>query len=252
MRRATFFIRAFAGLAAFATSATASTIDAQSPLARTGDVVIVRPTRRTLDALAPAVPDLPASADRVTPLAFDVVIRRESLDGRSSSIRQSVTRTASRVHLKIGDGTEWLFERNVVDGRRVTGTRVAHDDRTIVVYEESALRNWLGLNGWADVLTLGLDVESRSGLTPSRHARTQGGVRFVKHVATHGYARLLEAWWSEDQALPAGFTVRDAAGTTIMSIERLRASIDETLLEAPAVRFPAYPVRDLAEWLEGH
>jgi hypothetical protein len=252
MRRATFFTRALAGLAAFATSASVSSIEAQSPHSRTGDVVIVRPTRRSLDTPALAVPDLPAAVDRVTPLAFDVVIRRESLDGRSTSIRQTVTRTASGVHMEIGDGAEWLFERNVVDGRRVAGTRVVHADRTIVVYEESALRNWLGVNGWADVLMLGLAVESLSTLIPSRHARTQGGVRFVKHVATDGHTRIVEAWWSEDQALPSGFTLRDAAGTTIVSIERLRTGIDARLLEAPAVRFPAYRVRDLAEWLEGH
>ncbi len=63
--------------------------------------------------------------------------------------------TITRVHATASDQREWLFEQNSVDPLRVTGFQVVHAAQTIVVYEDSDLRNWLGLRGWADVIAMG-------------------------------------------------------------------------------------------------
>lgn len=103
---------------------------------------INNPKRRAEIAPAPALPPLPADADRIPPQTLEVVL---------PAGLHTIVRTPGRI-LVAHREREWLFERNVLDPRRASATLVEHASRAIVVYEESDLRNLLGLNGWADVL----------------------------------------------------------------------------------------------------
>lgn len=215
-------------------------------------IVLIRPARRAPDA-PPAPPhELPPAAGRVKPLTLDVVVHRQTKGGRAHRVHQTVSRTTDRIHIVVGGGREWLFERNPVDPRRVSGLLIDHATRTIVLHEESDLRNRLGVNGWADVLMLGLDADVLGRLEPTGRTRTLSGIRFVKQAAGDKDARTSDVWWSREQALPSAFVIRDAAGSMRMSIERLRAGVNVDLLQSPPSRFPAYKAVDLAEWLEAH
>ncbi len=213
---------------------------------------LVLPTRREPDAPPEGPRELPPGADRVIPVTVEALIRREPLVGRAQSARQTITRSAERVHIASSDGSEWLFQRNVRDPRRVFGSLVNHVSRAVVVYDESDLRTALGLRGWASVLTMGFDPESLTGLRRSGESRTLGGVTFSQYVSDREDASTREVWWSDDQIFPSDFVAADATGTTRFSVESVRLGADEALLQAPASRFPAYRVFELADWLEGH
>jgi hypothetical protein len=215
-------------------------------------LALVLPARREPDAPPEGPRELPPGADRVIPVTVEALIRREPLVGRARRERQTITRSAERVHIASSDGSEWLFERNVRDPRRVFGSRVNHASRAIVVYDESDLRTALGLLGWASVLTMGFDPESLSELRRSGESRTLGGIAFSQYVSDREDASIPEVWWSDEQIFPSEFVAADAAGTTRFSVENVRVGADEALLQAPASRFPSYRVFELADWLEGH
>lgn len=215
------------------------------------DLVFVRPARRAATDTPAPLRDLPSEADQVTPLTLDVTIRRTTHGGATDTVRQTVSRTRDRVHLMVA-GREWLFERNPLDRRRVSGWLIAHADRTIVLHEESDLRHRLGLHGWADVLMLGFDRGVLSRFTPTDQVRTLSGIRFTKFIAPDRASVVSEVWWSAEHVLPSALVSRDVAGQTDVSIDHLRAGVDAERLTSPTQRFPAYQVVDLAEWLEGH
>lgn len=210
------------------------------------------PARRAPDAPPPMPAELPPGADDVTPLTLEVVIRRQYTDNATTVVRQTVSRTLDRVHVEVAGGREWLFERNPLDPRRVSGLLVDHASRTIVLHEESDLRNMLGINGWADVLLIGFDPSALSLLKPTGQARTLGGIRLMRYAAEQKDAGVSEVWWNQEQALPAAFVTIAGGRSTRVSTERLRSGVKPERLRSPSVRFPAYKLVDLAEWLEGH
>lgn len=215
------------------------------------DVVFTRPTRRAPEVRPAAAPELPSGADHIKPLTFDLVVRREPLEGRAQVVRQTVSRTRDRIHIAVG-GREWLFERNAIDPRRVSGQLIDHAKRSIVLHDESDLRNMRGLEGWADVLMLGLDAAVLSRLVPTDQTRTMAGIRFVKYAASDTDTRTSELWWSHEQAMPSAFVVHEDGAATRVSVERLSAGVNAEVLRSPSARFPEYKALDLAEWLEGH
>ena len=176
--------------------------------------VFVNPTRRAPDGPPAAPPELPAGADQVDPLTFEMITTHTPRKGKAASQRQVVSRTKDRIHIATA-GKEWLFEQNPVDARRVSAYLVHHDAKTVVLHEESDLRNTLGITGWADVLTVGTDPASPHALTPR------------------------------------AFTVRHDTGVTSVAIRKVRAGVNADLLRDPASRFAGYKALDLAEWLEG-
>jgi len=228
-----------------------SVLEAQTTRAQDGDVVFVRPTRRAPEARPAPPPELPSRADEVEPLTFEVVIRRASRTGAGVPERQRVSRTRDRIHLATAR-TEWLFERNPVDPRRVSALLVHHPSRSIVVHEESDLRNTVGINGWAAVLMLGVDVTDFGTLTPTTESRTHGGLQFRKHSAASEGPGLSEVWWNPNHLLPLTLVIRDAAGVTNVTVQDLKRGVDAAALRSPSTRFPEYKQVDLAEWLEGH
>ena len=189
--------------------------------------VPLMPVRTGAAPAARVLPSLPPGADRVTPLTLHVRISTRA-SGRASERRQTVTRTADRVHIVHGDaaptaagggtgGVEWLFERNPVDPRRASATYVSHAAKTIVTYSDSDLLTMLGIPGWAHVLTMGMDPGILGRVTPSSAPR-----------------------------------VIDAPDGTRLVIERASATVDLQLVQPADLRFPSYRVVNLADWLEEH
>jgi hypothetical protein len=208
------------------------------------------PVRRPQTHTPAIVPSLPENADRIRPMTLDVRIETASRSGPRVLERRTISRTSTRIHVR-GEGSEWLFQRNPVDPRRLNGQLVHHAKRLIVQHEESDLRNIVGLNGWADVLMLGIDETALRRLTATARSRTSAGIRFQELRAATPGTGLVEVWWSDDQAMPSAFTLRRDEGATSLKVTRVRAEVDESLLLDPALRFPAYRVIDVAEWLEG-
>ncbi|MQA28526.1 MAG: hypothetical protein GEU82_01635 [Luteitalea sp.] len=237
-------------LSAISVGATAT--QSREPTTPTTPFALVQPARRSSDApLMPPEP-LPPAAHRITPMAFDIVVRSRSQAGASTITRQRVTRTAERIHIDDGAGREWLFERNPVDPRRVSGSAIYHAAREIVVYQESEVRNTLGISGWADVLMPGIRAGQIREMKPTRQARTIGGLRFVRFTALDPRGATKEAWWNEDEVLSAGVVSSSGAMSVEMSLERLIAVVQPELLRAPAMRFPSYRQIDFPDSLERH
>jgi hypothetical protein len=211
----------------------------------------VLPIRRAPDALPAALPALPASAERVVPLTFELTVQLKPGAGRGQSVQQTVSRTADRVHVAVRNGREWLFERNPRDPRRVSGFLVDHTSRSIVAYQESDLRMMHGIRGWADVLALGFDMDRLRTFKRQRDTRSVGAIRFGRYTSGKG-AKAEEVWWSDEQLMPLRFTTTDSHGSSQLSVGRLRREADVKLLRPPDARFPTYRVFDLANWLERH
>jgi len=192
-------------------------------------------------------PPLPAGADAVPPLTLSVtVVRRDG--GRESRSVRTVLRTAERVLVVGSPDSEWLFEQNPADPRRVTGYRVDHARRRVLVHDESELRHSLGLRGWADVLTLRLPPEARAGLRATGEHEVAAGARFERLVATPPPERgLVEVWWSEPLLLPLRVADREGAAATTTTVEVLEAGVDTARLALPTSRLPDYELGDASD-----
>lgn len=212
-----------------------------------GSLVFVHPARRPSASTAP-LPPLPTAAHEVTPLTLQVMVQRSTAGGRTATVRQTVSRTRERVHIDAGQ-REWLFVRNPVDPRRVSGVLVDHATRTLIEHEESDLRHMVGVAGWIDVLSLGLDPAVLPGLVKGE-TRSVEGFRFRRYTAPAREDGVSEAWWCEEQLLAREFVVRERSGSTRLFVERMRRGVDVARLDAPSLRLPDYRIVGLAEWLE--
>jgi hypothetical protein len=212
--------------------------------------VLTIPNRRALEGPPSPPPALPEGADRIAPLTIDVLIRREAGNRSVQVLRQTVTRTAERIHMAAQNGREWYFERNPVDPRRVSAWLVDNAAGAIIRYEDTDLRIRLGINGWTDVLALGFDVRLLPVDGGTRNVRTIAGIRFVRYTVPSRVPAARELWWSADQALPSRFAVADEGGVTRFTVERIRKTVDEAVLRPAEMRFPTYQVFDVSGWLE--
>jgi hypothetical protein len=248
MRRLAHWISVVAGAALVAGAVPFAQVRGASS---TEEWVLTVPSRRKPDE-SPAAPlALPKGADRIAPVTIDLAIRRQSTSGPSQTVRQTIVRTADRIHIATRD-REWRFERNPIDPRRASASAVDHRSQSIVLYEETDLRMMLGIRGWADVLSLGFDTELLAAAERMREVRTQDGLQFDRYRVNRADASLTDLWWCEEQSLPGSFTITDKAGSTRFAIERIRAGVDVSLLAPSEVRLPKYRVVSLAEWLERH
>ncbi len=209
---------------------------------------ITAPTRRQLDTAPAAAPGLPAGANAVAPMTLVVSLRPDVTSPAGAPVRQTVTRTVSRIHVKADDRREWLFERNPIDPRRVEAALTDHPSQTIVLYDETSLRLGRNIRGWADALTLGFDEQHLTGYKRTSEARTVGPIRFVRYAT----ADAQRVWWSEDHAIASDFVLLDTVGTTLVTVDSAIAGANEVLLQPPPIRFPTYRVLDIADWQESH
>lgn len=230
------------------TAATAQSGDVVVAVGPTGPGAITAPAlpvRRGAALPPPALPpDLPSGAPAVQPFTVRLNVSSKAAGGPAVRMRQTVSRTADRIHIAIGNGTEWLFEQNPVDRRRVSGYAVLHGSKTIVAYSDSELRNMLGITGWTQVLTLGCELPAAAA---DGVARAVGDLAFTRQAdGAAGRGN----WWNRAQLLPAECVSGD--GRSHLVVDGVTAGIDAALLTLPAQRFPAYREMPLADWLEAH
>jgi len=185
----------------------------------------------------------------MTPLTLDVTTRRAVAGGKRVTTRQSVLRTVDRVHISVQGGREWLFERNTIDRARVSGVMIDHSSRSVVLFEESELRNLQGIRGWVDVITMGIDLPALAQVRASTKRRSVLGIEFARHAPTSPDVALRDLWWSAEQLLPRSYTARSSGGSLQFRV-RLRRGVDDRKLAHPRSRFPDYRVLDVADWLE--
>lgn len=173
--------------------------------------VPVAPVRRGVALPPPGPPpDLPPGADALSPQTIRLSVTATASDGRVRTAVQTVTRTVDRVHVALAGGGEWLFERNPIDHRRVSGFAILHATRVVVAYSDTELRTMLGITGWAQVVTFGCaaptllpaSCTSRDGATRMtvEHASPQFDRRLVALPAERfpGYREVDLADWLED------------------------------------------------------
>jgi hypothetical protein len=254
-----FFVTAAAVLlAAVAASWSAWVIfraDAGADAAAADDVAptLIEPARRSSDLPPAVVPELPEGAGQIAPLTVRVRIETRTAGGAVRTVEQVVSRSTDRVHVRTTDGPEWYFERNPRDVRRASGALIDHGSRSVVLHGESDLRNELGISGWAQVLTLGVDptlllVDQE----PSPRTRSIDGVVFAQYRMPAASPSTADLWWNARHALPGELRTRSDAATMHLVVTGISHHVDATLLEPPGTRFPDYRLVDLADWREGH
>lgn len=209
------------------------------------------PTRRSVAAPAAELPGIPANAGNVVPLTLHVRTERR-MNGQVHVARQVITRAFDRVHVAPREGPEWLFARNPVDARRVSGYLIDHASQSIVFHTDSDLRSMLGIPGWSHVLTLGVDPNEVAALHRSAGVRRISGFAFERFSGSNATGPDEAIWWNAEQLLAAEFSMSDSSGQTRYVVESLRATVDESRLREPGLRFPGYRTVDLADWLEQH
>jgi hypothetical protein len=206
---------------------------------------------RRVSGTAPADVTPPALPEqlRVVP---EVTAELEHHVGHEGRQFRTVTRTAEVVHVRLGrepDAREWLFVRNPVDPRRISAALVNHQERAILEYDDTALRRTGIARGWAEVVSMGVELEwLRDGQAGAR-ARTLDGVRFHERSVDPS-SLVSELWWSDELALPLRLRVGRPDAESVIALRALRHSVDRSLLVDPRVRFPTYNVVDSVDWLE--
>lgn len=222
-------------------------------LAGQAPVPFSTPSRGPRPPAPAAPPDLPAEALTLRALTIEVTGRPPSPD-HSGASAQRVTRTADRVHVQMSPTREWLYTRNSLDPRRASGVMIDHVQRVLVAYEESELRNALGIRGWLDVVTLGFDAATLAAMDATPESRVADAIAFTRFTARRSTDAVADVWWNQADLLPLEVRIRELNGASAvhLSVVSIRGSVDDAVLRSPSARFPAYREIGYADWLEGH
>ena len=209
----------------------------------------VLPSRTSLAPPAiPEPPSLPEGAGMLPPMQFTVTTTWSGPQGRRATT-QRVTRTVDRLHLQMhGTDKEWLFERNPLDRRRVSGYLIDHGARQILMHQESDLRNEQQLRGWADALMVRFDPAALARLRRTGEHDRAFGAGSTRYVAGDMKADgVVEVWWSDALLLPLRLHVRqrDVLVTSVLS--QLETPAGLTMLTDPRLRLAGYEVLELAD-----
>lgn len=109
------------------------------------DQTPIRISRHRSDSLTSEVPELPQGADALPELTVEFTSQ--------NGIKRIVSRSKNRVHIAMPQAKqEWLFVRNPIDGRRVSGILIDHPHQVLLDYPETDLRIEGIARGWADVI----------------------------------------------------------------------------------------------------
>jgi hypothetical protein len=212
-----------------------------------------RVPERRIEAAVPSPlwepPPMPPEATAVPALTFRLVTDRTDEHGTRRVSEQTITRTANRIHLAPnGSPREWVFERNPVDSRRMSGYRIDHQARQIVIHQESDLRNREQLRGWADVWFMRFDPRQLASMRRTEQTQVIGAFRFVRHTSTGESAgEAAEVAWSDQLLLPGMLVYRQSGATTTSRVDSLQVLADTPELGDPRHRYPEYTVVDLAD-----
>ena len=181
-------------------------------------------------------------------LSVHIVTERIDALGTRRLAGQTLLRIDGRAAL-VPDGSrrEWVFERNGLDPRRVSGYLIDHAARQIVVYQESDLRNRERLGGWADVWHIRFDPRELQQMTRTGETSWVGGVSFVRYRRGRAASGTVLVDWNEEHGLPGRMEIRDAEGLTVLRVDRLTRPVDATAVEDPRVRYRDYEVLDVSD-----
>lgn len=107
------------------------------------------------------IPELPPGADELP----EITLQFTGADGAA----QTLSRSKDRIHLSLPHRhQEWLFIRNPVDPRRVTGMLIDHENQALLVYPETDLRVEGIARGWADLIAIDEQQgKATQGIDPS-------------------------------------------------------------------------------------
>ena len=201
----------------------------------------------------PQLPELPSSAENLSPKLLTITTRWEESGGKQGSVRQTVLRTHDRSHVAVeGAQSEWLFVRNPIDHRRVSGSLIDHRAKRVLAYNESDLRDGQGVRGWLDIVTLRFDRAALRTLRNTGRRQVQSGIEFVEYVAPDPTLDgVVEVWWSERCLLPSRFVTRQSGRVTSSVTQVESTGVDNGLLLPPRQRFPRYALLDIADAREG-
>lgn len=193
-------------------------------------------------------PSAPAPVPEQVGPAWSIHLTTERTDARGTRrlAGQTVVRTGERVTL-VPDGSrkEWVFEKNPLDARRVSGYLVDHDARQVLMHHESDLRNRERLSGWSDVWHMRFDPKELGRMIRTDERSTIGGVPFVRYQR-HAGLGVTQVDWNHEHGLPGRVEVRDADGLTVLRIDRLTRE-DGTSPGDPRFRYPDYEILDVAD-----
>jgi hypothetical protein len=194
-----------------------------------------------------------AEAPATLQQAPDLTLELETTSHKPAvpSSRRTFTRTARHIHIQLhGANAEWLFVRNPVDGRRVSGTRIDHEHKALVEYSETELRAGNIAASWLHVASVGVTPEALAALSPTGRQEVLGGVVFAEYAPAGGGGAGSSIWWSTAVFAPLRVEADDTSPRLV--VKAIRTSVDGSVLADPRLRFPRYAVIDVADFREQH
>jgi hypothetical protein len=209
----------------------------------------VLPSRTSLAPPAiPEPPSLPEGAEMLPPIRFSVTTTWSGPQGRRTT-SQWITRTVDRLHLRmLGTDKEWLFERNPIDRRRVSGYLIEHGARQILMHQESDLRHEQQLRGWADAFMMRFDPAVLARLRRTDQRDGAFGATFTRYVAEDMSADgVLEVWWSDALLLPLRQHVRQRGVLITSVLTQLETPTALSMLADPRGRLTDYEALEVAD-----
>jgi hypothetical protein len=193
-------------------------------------------------------------ADAISAMTLRVrTVRHEA--GRPPAVtRQAIFRSRDRLLIQPDDGiVEWLFVRNPIDRRRVSGYLVDHESKHVIVHDESALRHGQHIHGWRDVFMLRFDPAVLVTLQSDGRRRTLGAIEFEHYVSPGSTTEgIIDVWWSPTALFASEVTIKQGPVTITSIVDTLDAVVPEWALSTPTVRFPSYQAFDSDDALERH
>ena len=200
----------------------------------------------------PSLPDVPDMMEHLQPLRASAQIVNHSGD-RTYHSSLVFNRSDKRVQVEYKDREqEWLFVRNPVDNRRVSAFLIDHNEHAILDYPQSDLLDTKVVNGWAEVMALGLPLDLFKKMHATGKSRVLNGIVFKQYLKANS-ARLhtgapLEIWWSEKYFLPLKIVRKSEKSQWIQELTQVRFKVDRKVFKSPLERFANYTFLDNADW----
>ncbi len=209
------------------------------------------PTDRKYGA-PPPLPDVPAAMDQIRPLRATARIERRIGD-RVMHSELVFTRSTNRAHVDFKSREqEWLFMRNPVDDRRVSGMLIDHHGHVVLEYPQGDLVDAGVANGWAEVVSLGVPLDIFEKMVATGKSKTLDGIVFNQYLRKEHQPSKTgtpeEIWWSREYYLPLKIIKTTQHGRWRQELTHIRFDIDRNVFKAPLERYPRYAVSDNADW----
>lgn len=200
----------------------------------------------------PPLPDVPVAMERIRPLRVAARIDRRIGD-RVLHSEFIFTRSTNHAHVDFkNQEQEWLFLRNPVDNRRVSGVLIDHHGHAVLEYPQGDLLDAGVANGWAEVMSLGLPLDIFTKMVATGKSKTLNGIVFSQYLRKEPQSSNTgipeEIWWSRDYYLPLIIVRTSMHGSWRQELTQIWFDLDWQVFKAPLKRYPHYTVSDNADW----